>query len=500
MDEFIVGKHTLESLTTGMYSDPLVVYREYIQNSADSIDEARNNGLLKKNEGCITISLLPESKRIEIYDNGIGVSISEAAKTLVSIGNSKKSIEQSRGFRGIGRLSALSYCEKLTFETSTYNEKIGTRVCFDANVLNRMLTSESSDDTTVSEVLKKISDIETYTEKGSVHYFRVIMEGVEGSSHLEEYSKVYSYISQNAPVSYNADQFKWGKEIRLRMQQKGFEIKDYKIELEYKNKTHEVFKPYKDEFIVDKRKNISDRINDINILQIKDLNKEVIAIGWIAETNYLGSISDKELKGLRLRVGNILIGDGQTLNIIFKDPRFNGWTIGEIFIIDPKLIPNARRDNFEKNEEYYSFIEQLIRISNELTKKIRKVSLMRNIRLATAIKETNDTIQNMNHVIEEGKIKQNRKKIQTQLVNVKNNIINTPTNNEVDVYYRGIAFDELDMIIGNIKGITSYKSINTIKNLNNDEKKILEKVFDVIIKIDSKNSDKYLNSILEIFK
>ena len=30
-----VGKFTLESLTTGMYSDPRIVYREYIQNSVD---------------------------------------------------------------------------------------------------------------------------------------------------------------------------------------------------------------------------------------------------------------------------------------------------------------------------------------------------------------------------------------------------------------------------------------------------------------------------------
>ena len=32
-----VGKYTLESLTTGMYSDPKIVYREYIQNSVDSL-------------------------------------------------------------------------------------------------------------------------------------------------------------------------------------------------------------------------------------------------------------------------------------------------------------------------------------------------------------------------------------------------------------------------------------------------------------------------------
>ena len=40
-DEVVqVGKYTLESLTTGMYADPKIVYREYIQNSVDSLEHA----------------------------------------------------------------------------------------------------------------------------------------------------------------------------------------------------------------------------------------------------------------------------------------------------------------------------------------------------------------------------------------------------------------------------------------------------------------------------
>lgn len=35
--EVQVGKYTLESLTTGMYSDPKIVYREYIQNNAEEV-------------------------------------------------------------------------------------------------------------------------------------------------------------------------------------------------------------------------------------------------------------------------------------------------------------------------------------------------------------------------------------------------------------------------------------------------------------------------------
>ena len=41
-----VGKFTLESLTTGMYSDPRIVYREYIQNSVDSIEVAIEENII----------------------------------------------------------------------------------------------------------------------------------------------------------------------------------------------------------------------------------------------------------------------------------------------------------------------------------------------------------------------------------------------------------------------------------------------------------------------
>ena len=41
---FVVGKYTLESLTNGMYSSPMDLYREYIQNAVDSIDDAVRSG------------------------------------------------------------------------------------------------------------------------------------------------------------------------------------------------------------------------------------------------------------------------------------------------------------------------------------------------------------------------------------------------------------------------------------------------------------------------
>ena len=110
MENIVIGKHTLESLTSGMYSDPYVVFREYIQNAADAIDMAVQEGVLSPTEGEISISLSPADHQIIIVDNGIGLSVQNATQTLLSIGNSKKDADISRGFRGIGRLAALGYC------------------------------------------------------------------------------------------------------------------------------------------------------------------------------------------------------------------------------------------------------------------------------------------------------------------------------------------------------------------------------------------------------
>ena len=97
MDNIVIGKHTLESLTSGMYADAFVVFREYIQNAADALDEAERRGINPPGQGRIQITLSPSERRISIRDNGTGVPAEHAEKTLLSIGNSRKNPDQARG-------------------------------------------------------------------------------------------------------------------------------------------------------------------------------------------------------------------------------------------------------------------------------------------------------------------------------------------------------------------------------------------------------------------
>ena len=126
-----IGKFTLESLTTGMYSDARIVYREYIQNSVDSLEEAVHDQLLEQSSVRIDIVVDETKQYISVRDNGLGISSATAASVLLSVGKSQKRHSKNRGFRGIGRLGGMSYCDTLTFTTSAEGESIATQISFD---------------------------------------------------------------------------------------------------------------------------------------------------------------------------------------------------------------------------------------------------------------------------------------------------------------------------------------------------------------------------------
>src|SRR3989338_4961581 len=73
-DDIIVGKDILDLLTGAMYVDPLSIYREYIQNSADAIQEAKEAGLYSSAKAArVEIQLDTKERTATIRDNGIGI-------------------------------------------------------------------------------------------------------------------------------------------------------------------------------------------------------------------------------------------------------------------------------------------------------------------------------------------------------------------------------------------------------------------------------------------
>ena len=403
-DEVVqVGKYTLESLTTGMYSDPKIVYREYIQNSVDSLEHAVSLGMLEQQSMRIDIIVNADESYISIKDNGTGISAAEAAQTLMNVGSSKKRNTNNRGFRGIGRLGGMSYCNTLVFTTSAENEKVKTVVSFDCKKLRHLLVPGEYEDMSLSAVLGEITTIETFPEKEEKHYLCVEMVDVNGFSDLLDIDAAKSYISQVAPLPYQSRHFIYTSQLKSYLSDNGYIIEEFPIFVgENESDLEPVYKPNKSRFRSDRGKRTVDEISSMKFFDVT-VDGELYALGWYGNCGWYGFLSEKEISGFRVRKGNILIGDSHTMNAIFKEARFNGWTQGEIFIVTDKLIPNARRDDFEQNDAYYKFMEALSNsVGTEIARTIREASLTRNNPNAKTLREIERKIGEASTAVAEG--------------------------------------------------------------------------------------------------
>lgn len=376
MKQVTIGKYTLESLTTGMYVEPYVLYREYVQNSADSIDKALEVGIINSDEARIDIYISKDKRTIEVVDNGIGIESEKAYKVLADIGNSEKKCNSNKGFRGIGRLSGLGYCEKLVFETSRKGETKKTKVTFDSSILQEFLSPGKYEELTLEDVIIKSSNVEYEEEEADIHFFKVKMINVNNKLHLLHFDRLLGYLQETLPVPYNLESFTFGSKINEELYNLKQKIDEYKVYLHSDESSIQVFKPYKSKLVVDIKKKLIDEVKDLDIQLItNDLKDDKpIALVWYGKCSLKGTIVDDSVKGLRIRKSGLLIGNRFLANSMFKEDRFNGWVIGEIIVLDNELIPNARRDDFEKNDAYLFLVKELKKIGEKISNEIRIAS------------------------------------------------------------------------------------------------------------------------------
>ena len=91
------------------------------------------------------------------------------------------------------------------------------------------------------------------------------------------------------------------------------------------------------------------------------------------------------MRGIRLRAGNIQIGDAEALKHLFSEARGTNYFIGEVHTVDTNLIPNSRRDYFEENEACNAFEAKLKEYFAELYKIYHTVSDIRSAHRAVVI-------------------------------------------------------------------------------------------------------------------
>lgn len=483
-----IGKTVLETLTSGMYDDARFIFREYIQNAADQIDAAVELGILtEKSEGKIEINIDTQHQKINIRDNATGVSEKDVLRFLGDVANSQKDGINQKGFRGIGRLGGLGYCDKLVFETSYKGEALKSKMTLDAKLLKRIIENRDDNSDAVAAI-SIITKIEKFTEITTEHYFSVTLENVENDKVLNT-EKVTEYLSMVAPVPF-ASAFTFTDEIKLYLKSRNVVLDEYNVEINGST----LYKRYKNSFNEDS--GMSSNLIGVDFIDIRNDEQELLAVCWYGYrelSNIVLNESNKE-RGIRIRTKNIAIGDDSTCNRFFDQERTNQRFIGEIHTVSNGFIPNARRDYFNENTTCLQFeknAKEILKAENLENRLAQTASKLHNrLKEIQKYKETYQEFRDRKGSFEnaaaesyhlnrlkELEEKAKRAKIEIEKISTKS----TNSENVKNLFQSIIGYNDISVVslTGEDLQVSKYTP-PTFAKLNDDQKIVVLEIFEIL--------------------
>ena len=357
MAEPTISLRLLETLTSALYEDPVILFREYVQNSIDAYNEAIRDKSKEFDGFSVNITVDKDNSNIEIIDNGYGIKEEEFLTKMNRIGESDKKKEDQIGFRGIGRLSAMPLCKELIFENKP--QGINKRLIFtwDGNKFNELLNKGEDISASLGEITSNSS--EDYDGNIDDHYFRVEIRGYQEA--IEDLLKSKDFEDRLCillPLRYSPE-FTKQKEIKNKYQEFiGQSLDIFSCSVKLSNK--ELFKPYTDKHILE---------SGIVFWELKYPSKgenvpgEKIGILWFSFNRVIKALDTEGPYGILVRSKNMLMGDRYSLandanrsktdyitTLRELSQALNG-VRGEMLINYKNLNDNARRDWFKIDEE-----------------------------------------------------------------------------------------------------------------------------------------------------
>ncbi len=366
-DPPVLGGELLRLVTAGMYDNPLVLYREYVQNAADAIAAQGSSA------GCVRITIDPLNSRITILDDGTGLSSGEAVRRLIDVGRSSKDRSIDRGFRGIGRLSGLAFAEELHFTTRTCGDSPPTRVSWNARALRELDLALVDAETAIRE---SATTSQVACGEWPERFFQVTIDRINrhAASTLLNEERVRSYLGEVCPVPLAAS-FPLSTELGKLLE--GY-TDHLVLDIRINDDRQRVERPFRDAIPLTDDFHASFETIETRVIPRID-GEDPAAILWLAHTPYSGSIPRRlGIRGLRARVGNMQIGTDRIFEHLFQEPRFNGWCVGEIHILDRRIVPNGRRDYFEAGPHMRNLENHIGAIAQEISSRCRQASSQRN--------------------------------------------------------------------------------------------------------------------------
>ncbi len=344
LSKFDIGAEIISILTKGMYQDPRDALREYIQNAVDA--NSKN------------INVKIRQNTIVVDDDGFGMNHKTLRKAL-RIGVSDKKPGKDVGFMGIGIYSAYHLCDTLIIYSKA-KDKLPCRLKMDFNGMKTALSEQkelrlqdklSGDELIdLQTLLERYIDLTDENELSKDEFpdvgTRVELIGVEPHFYKEltNFDFVSNYLKDVVPLHFDLKKFKWGEEIENKItqtceeQNAKFELVN--IKLQVNNRTEDLYKPYYD---TDFHNNKS---MQPYFIELKSGNN-FIGVVWGCLNSTRNKIKERKLRGFLIRKQGFAIGNRESVVKHFNSHTHFDRYIGEIIVVNPKLLPNASRDDFE---------------------------------------------------------------------------------------------------------------------------------------------------------
>ena len=474
------GKKLLKICMGDIYPNPMVVYREYVQNSCDSLQDAEKQGLVGNNVQK-TVSISINSNSISIHDRGIGVKSEDVIKCLIDLSFSQKN-GNSIGRYGIGRLTGAKYCDELIFETSAYGETKKSIVRFNAKKAREII--DSDEDMECTAVVDCVTTFTQEDEKTDMHYFRVTMNNVF-ESHLLDKDGAKKYLAETVPVDFSS----YFKDYLLKP---AFDENNTFREL-YENVPccnvmldgASIKKLY--ESTITNSNNQEEKVGKIHFFKLEN-EDELLGWGWYAMTVTAKQfLSTVPFRKIRLRQLNMAVGDLTYFDNLYKKDADAPYFIGEIYATHPMIEPTTGREGLVDNKykKIFEFkvkelFERLNKEYNELSKLGSQVldPLVNNIRLLRIENKTVETGQKTAEEAKEAKSKYSsllneaKNKLADYMTKVRKNNRITDFVDGIVEHYQEISDNEIDKYNKQKDVQKANGQINKV-NISNEIQKIM---------------------------
>ena len=351
-----IGAELLPILSKGLYTDPLHSLREYVQNSVDA--------------GATQVTIKITGNSVVVHDNGRGMNKTEliAARRF---GISSKNLVEHVGFRGIGIYSGFDLCNRLLITTTQTGADHSYVMEFDFGKMKQQLASDSQNGEHRTPLIKLLADHSRFSQDPSTkaaHSTTVQLEDISDFhiNQLRDRTRLKAYILRNLPIDFD-DSFEHREAIIKRLKDEVPGYKAVKVILESDTEPREIV-----------TRPAIPRLDAPTMNPITNEAGDKIAFYWAClhkagTDGKRGKIPEEyaSYRGFVYKVKGFTVGNNTKLQGIFKTggAALYQWYTGEIYVIDPAVIPNTERDDFETSRAYEGLQSRVVTALKELQKK-----------------------------------------------------------------------------------------------------------------------------------